>query len=355
MAQIKAPSVNIAFIEKAISAIARGDRGIVVVAIRQDVVIETTTVTSVADIPESVEADNAQQIKWALKGYQYAPKKVIIYCMDASKTIAEQYNKLMKDLETMKWTWLVIPTVATDKKSDDIASWIKSCRDNKKLFKAVLPTTKADNEGVVNVTSSLTVDGTEYAPEKICSRVAGLIAGTPITISCTYAPLNDFDDCTRLTDEDTPVGNGEFIFTNDGEKVKVVRGVTSFTTTTDTKGDSFKKIKLVELMDMIADDIRATAQDSYLGKYANSYDNKCLLITAINAYFAQLVSDGALQSGSCAIDVTATKNYLEGKGTSTEGMTDEEIKQSNTGSNVFLTATISMLDSIEDIDLDIYI
>lgn len=45
----------------------------------------------------------------------------------------------------------------------------------------------------------------------------------------------------------------------DGEKVKVCRAVNSFVTTTGTKGESFKKIKVVDTMDMIKDDIRLTA------------------------------------------------------------------------------------------------
>lgn len=65
-------------------------------------------------------------------------------------------------------------------------------------------------------------------------------------------------------------------------------------TTTGNKGDSFKKIKLVEDMDMIKTDIQSTIQDDYIGKYANSYDNKCLLITAINGYFKTLVSEGVM-------------------------------------------------------------
>lgn len=76
-----------------------------------------------------------------------------------------------------------------------------------------------------------------------------------MTIACTYAPLSELSDCTRLTDIDTPVDKGEFIIFYDGEKVKVVRGVNSFVTTIDGKGDSFKKIKIVEAMDMINDDI----------------------------------------------------------------------------------------------------
>ena len=369
MSNILAPSVNISFIEKAISAITRGERGIVALVIKEDTPIDVTTITSISEIPSGLSDFNTDQIKQALKGYTQAPLKVIVYCMDAdADSLADEYTKAMKYLETAKWNYLAIPTVDTDSKTSDIATWIKSCRSNlHKGFKVVLPNSVSDSEGVINVASSLILDETTYTPEQCCARIAGLLAGTSLTMSATYAPLNDFTDCTRLTpaEEDTAVSAGKFVFTNDGEKVKVVRAVNSLTTTSDTKGDQFKKIKIVEVMDMIEDDIRTTAQDSYIGKYANSYDNKCLLVTAINGYFASLVSQGVLSGGYVEIDVDAQKNYFRSKGgivkledgseKALESCTDDEVKTANTGTWVFLQGHISILDAIEDIVLPIYI
>ena len=148
-----------------------------------------------------------------------------------------------------------------------------------------------------------------------------------------------------------------------GEKVKIVRGVNSFVTTSESKGDSYKKIKLVEIMDLIRTDIRKTAEDNYIGKYSNSYDNKCLLTTAINGYFDTLVRDGILASGSCEIDVPAQRAYLKTRGGTftvdgetikVEDATELQIKMANTGSQVFLRCTISMLDALEDITISIY-
>lgn len=186
-----------------------------------------------------------------------------------------------------------------------------------------------------------------------------------MTIACTYAPLSELSDCTRLTDIDTPVDKGEFIVFYDGEKAKVARGVNSFVTTVDGKGDSFKKIKIVEAMDMINDDITKTAQDSYLGKYANSYSNKCLLLSAISSYFAQLQRDGIVSSYSVGLDADAIREYLKGKGlqaTLDDGTvkdvdecSDEEIITADTGAFVFLTGNVKILDAIEDIKMPIYI
>lgn len=360
MAKLTSPEVNISFVEKGASAIQRNERGIVALVVKDAVTGGPFTVYSVADIPEGMTDANKKSVKDALIGYQVAPKKVIVYCMNpAAEKLEAEYTKMMGYFGRTKFNWMAIPTVETDGKTQDVASWIKSLRSTEKLMrKAVLPNSASDSEGVANVTSSIfTADGTEITPENCCARVAGIICGTPIRISATYAPILEAADCTRLSNEDADkkVGNGELVFIWDGEKVKLNRAVNSFTTTTDTKGDSFKKIKLVEIMDMIYEDIKSTAQDSYIGKFDNGYDNKCLLITAVNAYFKELIRTHLLASGTCEIDVDAQRNYLQSQGEKVEEMSDQDIKEAETGSKVFLMAHIKILDAMEDINLDINI
>lgn len=383
-----APSMDIQFIERAITAVTRGERGIVLLWVKDSLpaaAVNPATIILSSDIPSGLSDTTVEQIKLAMIGYTNAPKKVLVYGMGISEdaeTVAVDagYKKAMEVSETVKFDYLAIPTVETDGKTQEVASWVKSMRDNKrKKIKAVLPKIEADHEGIINFTTNRNVktetvtekNGTKtavdivYTAEQYCARIAGLIAGTPLTFACTYAPLTELSDCTRLTDIDTPVDNGEFIVFYDGEKVKVVRGVNSFVTTADGKGDSFKKIKIVEAMDMINDDIIKTAQDSYLGKYANSYSNKCLLISAISGYFAQLKRDGIISSYSVSLDAEAIRTYLKSKGlkaTLEDGTikevdecSDEEIITADTGSFVFLTGNVKILDAIEDIKMPIYI
>ncbi len=367
MAKLLSPSISITFVEKAASLIERGSRGIVMLVLRDASITTpaTYTIRDVSDIPTGLSTANTTYISDCLTGYSKAPLKVLLYIMPSSGDTAQLYTNMLKYLQTETFQWLAIPTVATDKKTTDIISWIKSQRQNDIMIKAVLPSAdNADCEGVINWSSTLYRDDTAYTPEQGTPRIAGLLAGTDTTISATYAPLKDFDDVSRLTKDErnTAVGAGKLIAIWDGEKVKLDRAVTSFTTTTGTKGDSFKKIKLVEDMDMIKSDIQTTIQDSYIGKYANSYDNKCLLITAINSYFKTLVSEGVIESGSAEIDISAQRNYLigigkdvtvDGESKKPEDLTDDEVKVASTGSHVFLRATVTLLDAIEDVDLEI--
>ena len=184
-----------------------------------------------------------------------------------------------------------------------------------------------------------------------------------MTISATYAPLAEVIDCDKhtLDENDEKVNKGEFFIWFDGEKFKMSRAMNSLVTTTQGKLEAYQTIKTVDIMDMIYDDIRKTAQDSYIGKYTNDYDNKCLLISAISGYFKELENGRLLQKNTSTvdIDVEAVKTYQLEHGNYTKDelakMSDQEIKQLDTKKKVFLTATIKILDAMEDIELPVNI
>ena len=107
-------------------------------------------------------------------------------------------------------------------------------------------------------------------------------------------------------------------------------------------------------MDLIREDITLTAEDQFIGKYPNSYDNRCLLLSAVKGYFETLVTDGILGADpEVAIDADANRDWLKSNGVDVSGMTEEELRQADTGSVVNLKATIRILDVIEDIELPI--
>ena len=104
-----------------------------------------------------------------------------------------------------------------------------------------------------------------------------------------------------------------------------------------------------------------TAQDHYLGKYANSYANRCLLVTAIQGYLDQLAQEGLLEpdQNTAYIDVESTKIWLESNGKYTKAeladMSEMDIKLANIGSNVFIAVKASLLDAMEDVTITINI
>lgn len=368
MAKLSSPSISITFAEKGASAIQRGERGIVALALK-DSAQRIFKVYTIDDVPKGTLTDeNLQYVRDALEGYTRSPRHVVVYVMKTAPDMAVAYTDMKKHFETERFDYMAIPTVKTDAKTADMVAWVKKMREGGLKIKAVLPEAEgADTEGVINWASPLTRGDKQVTPEQGTARIAGLLAGTGLTMSATYAPLPGFGDPTRMDKaaRDEAVGKGKLTAFWDGEKTKLNRAVTSLTTTTEVKGDSFKKIRIVDIMDMVFTDIKKTTEDSYIGKYTNTYDNKCLLVGAVNQYFISLSRSGAVDTGACSIDVASQRAYLveQGKKILTRDLeekepkecTDEEIMVANTGAKVFLKARLSILDAIEDVDMAIEI
>jgi len=351
------PNINITFQTVAQTSIRRSERGVVAVILKDSTAAGAHVLTSPSQIPATLSAGNKTYLQQAFLGYVTPPRKVLVYVLGTS---AEYYEDALEYFATQQFDYLVGAPDCDAELATEIAAWIALQRAAGATYKAVLPDKAADSEAIINFTSDGMTDGTTtYTTAAFCSRIAGIIAGTPLTVSCTFAPVPELTDLTRLSksDMDDAIDDGELILMFDGEKVKVARGVNSLQTTTSTKGDSFKKIKIVEAVDMIRKDITTTAQDTYIGKYANSYDNKCLLVAAIQDYFLTLERAGILQSGSSSvsIDVDAQDAYLQSKGIDTSKLTEQQIKEYDTDDQVFLSASIKILDAIEDIQLTVTI
>ena len=308
-----------------------------------------------SDIPSELSADNKEQITLALKGNVNAPSKLVVYVLGSGDA---DYKKALSYFELHKVNWLCCPTIKTDKQEQAVATWVKDQRTAKNKVKVVLPEQDADSEGVVNyATASATVGEKKYTADKFCSRIAGLIAGTPATEATTFSVLPEVSECTIMERSamDAAIEAGKFVLYYDGEKVKVARGVNSLTTTSPDKADPWKKIKVVEVMDMISDDLKILVEDYYIGKFVNIYDNKCLLLIAIKSYMEELFRGGLLDSYEVDLDVEAIRDYLvEHKGMKredVEAMKDEEVKKQYTDEKVFMKASVTIADVMEDINL----
>lgn len=388
MAKLGMPSVNIAFEEAGIEAIERSKRGIVALILEepQDTITKLLTdhtgtdnstikaitnpfvIFTTDDIPSELTDNNKDYIKKCLIGYNKTPYRVRVYLQatgdEKSATEADKFSATLKKVATDRFDYLAIPTI-TEAQCETVATWVKTNRENKfKKIKAVLPNYDADYEGIINFgNTSIVTKNKTYTPAEYTARIAGLIAGTPMTISATYAPLAEVIDCDKhdLDENDEKVNKGQFFIWFDGEKFKMSRAMNSLVTTTQGKLEAYQTIKTVDIMDMMYDDIRQTCQDYYIGKYTNDYDNKCLLMSAIMGYFKELEQGRLLQKDYSTIDINVEKvtTYQLEHGLYTKeelaDMTEQEIKQLDTKKQVFLTAKIKILDAMEDIDLPISI
>ena len=322
MAKLTSPMISVTFTEMGISAITRGDKGTVALIVRDEAEQVPFAITQGTQTPETLGKETQDYIKRTFLGYVNPPKKVIVYVLGADGRLADALDYMAAQV----FDYICGPADCTNEEAADIAGWVKSQRQNNGAkFKAVLPNYKADHYSIVNFTGDAMTDGTTvWATAEYCSRIAGLLAGTPMKIAATYAPLPELTDCARLTREeaDEAVGSGELSLKWDGRKVKLNRAV------------------------------------DYVGKFANSYDNKLLLITAIRGYFMELARPtvNLVQPGyTVDIDVEAQEAYLMSRGTNTEEMSEQQIREADTGSHVFLVIRCKILDAMEDIIINVLI
>lgn len=362
------PQVLIDFKTKGTTAIKRSARGIVVMVLKN----ETTDTSNyykinyVSDIPsEGLSDDNVDLIKKCLLG---SPLRVLVYTLpnadvaDAKVTFAT----ILAKIAGIKWNYICAPN-STEQEQQDLASWIKSQRSNKrKTFKAVCANQEADNEGIINfctgnikVKTSTDTSGNPiyktYTALQYTARIAGILAGLSLDRSATYFKLTEVEEVEQYEDIDSLIDKGELLLFDeqDGDGVKIARACNSLTSFTTDKGEDFRYIKIMEAVDMITDDIRDTFKKYYVGKVINDYDHKMLFITAILVYFDEIKGNVLDRDGNNTVDIDEEyqANYAKLKGEDTSTMTAMEIRQYNTGTNVVLAGSVKPVNAMEDLKI----
>lgn len=353
------PSITIIFQTAARAVSRRGGQGSVGLIVLDDDTATTgklLTLKTAADVPATLSEANRQYIAQAFVGNVNSPSVVYAYVLAAE---AESYDTALAEFSKLDLDWVAGDPAATATLAGEIKTWVEDAREEDHcVVKAVLPGVAADSEWVVNFAAEdIAVGSKTYAAAGYCARIAGLLAGTPLWQSATYVTLPEVEGLKRKARSalDAEVEAGKLVLFHDGAKVKVGRGVTSLTTTSADKPALLKKIKAVEALDLIRRELRTLVQDEYIGKYANSYDNKCILITAVKSYLNALEDEGILQAGqsSVSIDTDAQRTYLAAQGVDVSRLSESEIRQADTGDKVFLLANVRLLDAIEDVQITV--
>lgn len=357
------PEINIEFKRKATNAIKRSAMGIVALILKDDTqTLDTVIYNNVSELEASEwSPENADYIQKTFLGN---PSKVIIERLDS--TVID-YSAVQARLNNKRFNYLAIPNIS-DEDATTIAAWIKTKRDDeKKTFKAVLPNQAADHEGIINVTTEdIVVDERTYSASEYTARIAGILAGLSFTQSATYYVLDEVKSVAEVEDADAAIDAGELILINDGEKIKIGRGVNSLVTIPEKdviseyiyKTEDFKKIKVLEVMDMVKDDIRDTFNDLYVGKVPNVYDNQVLFLTTVNTYFKDIADDDILDpnfNNHSTVNVEAQRKAWEKEGVDTTDWDEQKIKEMSFKSNVFVAGAIKIVDATEDLDFSIAI
>ena len=352
------PEIIINFKKKASAAISRSNRGMAAVLLQDDTVEQfLTPCTRWKDVKQTEwTEDSLKALKLLFKG---GPRQVLIVRVlriEGSLNLEETLKQIMH----INIDYLCCPGFqAAD--LGTLRDFISEAHEKGKKVKVVLPGVAADNMHIVNFATSFVtakwVDEEEavtYTGAEYCCRIAGILAGLPLTQSCTYYVLDEVVDADIPEDPDKEIDAGKLIIVFDGERYKIGRGVTSLQTVTQETPEEYKKIKIVEGMDVIRHDIFSTYEGSYVGKVVNGYDNKQIFVGAINDYLRAMGNAILNAEAENAVRVSAEGNrqYLEEHGIDTEDMTEQELLEADTGSYMILEGECTFLDAAEDLRLD---
>ncbi len=339
------PEIFINFQTAAVSAITRSARGVLAVALTDATEggAAEAVYKSLAEVPqEQFTADNYRLLELA---FLASPSKVHVL------RVGEDAELTYQALERLRFDWLAAPGL----EDATVISFIKMLRAGGRGVKAVVANATApDCEGIVNLcVSDLVLEDGAIDAKDYVVRVAGLLAALPLTRSATYVSLPEVVGCAALDDPDGDVDAGKLVIVPGRDGYRLGRAVNSLTTLTPDKAAPFQKIKIVEGIDLIRTDIARAFESGYVGKVLNDYDNKLLLVTAINAYLKGLEGDvlDKTADNRCFVSLSGQKSYLESRGTDTSEMKDADILRANTGSQVFLEANLTFCDAMEDLSL----
>lgn len=353
------PNVNIVFKSTAAAAVQQGGAGVLAIALKDSSVSAGVTEYKLRpgdEIPAGLTVVNKNHIALAMIGTPALVKVVVI------PSTATDWSAAYNYLETIPWNVGTIPGIAASDVSA-AATWAKGMYETKeRKITFVLPNHAGDHPAIVNFASdNILVGATSYTTTNFLARIAGLLAGLSLTVAPTYQVLPEVTDVPKITkaDASTAIAAGQLILINDGEKVKIARGVTSLTTLADPYGADWQKIKLVRIFNKVYSDLKATIEDNYIGKVSNSYTNKLLLLNAINAYYEQLEQAGVLNPGfsRAEVNLPAQRTYLKTilGADRVATMSDQEVKEADTRDKVFISGPLRALDAIEDFDMQIYL
>lgn len=352
------PEILITFKQKASRAISRSSRGMVAVLLQDDTTEQfLTPCTRWKDVKKTEWTEESlKALKLVFKG---GPRQVLIVRILRTEGSLD-LGQTLKEIMHINIDYLCYPGYLA-KDIGILKDFISEAHGKGKKVKMVLPDADADDMHIINLSAGYVTarwldeeEPVTYTTAEYCCRIAGILAGLPLTQSCTYYVLDEIVDADILEDPDKEIDKGKLIIVFDGEKYKIGRGVTSLQTIDDQRPEAYKKIKIVEGMDVIRHDIFSTFENNYVGKVVNSYDNKQLFVGAVNDYFRAMVNSILNAEAENMVEVSAEGNrrYLEEHGIDTTDMTEQELKEADTGSYMFLEGTCTFLDAAEDLNLD---
>ena len=158
---------------------------------------------------------------------------------------------------------------------------------------------EADHEGVVSVGTA----------KELVYWAAGATAGAEVNESLTNAVYDgefDVDAKMKKSEYIKGIENGQFLFYEEEDGLRVLRDINSFTSFEAAKNSDFSSNRVVRVLDSIANDVANIFSKYYLGKQSNNANGRNLLKAEILAYHEELMKIEAIENFT-ADDITVEK------------------------------------------------
>ena len=158
---------------------------------------------------------------------------------------------------------------------------------------------EADHEGVISVGTA----------KELVYWTAGATAGAEVNESLTNAVYDgeyDVDAKMKKSEYIKGIENGQFLFYEEEDGLRVLRDINSFTSFEAAKNSDFSSNRVVRVLDSIANDVANIFSRYYLGKQSNNANGRNLLKAEILAYHEELMKIEAIGNFT-ADDITVEK------------------------------------------------
>ncbi len=349
------PQIRIDFKEAIRRTTLKAGRGIVAIILKDSQSTGVHEVYDLDDIPKQLNETNKTYLSYVLEGFGAKPSKVIAYVLNTEES--EDIQLALDYFEGTEFNIMTAPYEDNEGLVKVEAYINKLCGLGVEVFGVLgAKTPKPTTENIIYVTfEDAKIEEKTLTSKELAIIVTGMVAGCPNPLSLTYATVPLITEIPKLTKDvlNTRIGNGEIVLFKEAGEIRIARGVTSFTQDAESKGYAYKKIKTVSTIKQIKNDIRLNLVKNYIGKVPNSYENKLLLIGVISEYLRELSELQLIEANfDVQIDLEAQKKYLkETLSQAVNDMTEKEILEANTKDQVFISISLKLLDSIENVDI----
>lgn len=304
-------------LNEAVAAITGGERGVVAIPLFD--------YTGKAEVGKFYEIENQKEAEdtFGVKGAEPVvrvlsggAKRALVYAAPKPDGDVPDYTTIRDLYEARDFNVFVYPSEVDADEQDDVVAWCERNYSEGKHFFVVLGGTAEEDQDitvgnarsirvkhryVVNLVNGvITGAGDEVHSGAYAPFIAGLIAGTAINKSITYAdlPVADVNRRFKNSEIEAALESGSLVLVNNGVRVKIEQGVTTYKVDNPMRG----KIRLQSGIQAILTDVSTTISDYYIGKINNDEAGQITVINAIKKYLEMLEGQHVLTNPDVQLD-----------------------------------------------------